>query len=137
MSSPRSSSPTDPRILGALGLRAGAPDAQVAARLRQLAGLAPDGPTDVGLWMRVVQGVETAVDHGAEKVDLALFAHGIASHAVVPPGEPEAERFGVEAWDRELGVGYAESDEALRMLAIERLAPRLWNAGLVHIVNYA
>ncbi|HMJ01977.1 MAG TPA: hypothetical protein VK506_03495, partial [Conexibacter sp.] len=74
--------------------------------------------------------------HGEEKVDLALFAHGIASHAIVPPGDPAEDRFGIPAWDRELGVDDGESDELLRMLAIERLAPRLWNAGLVYIINY-
>jgi len=127
---------TDFRILGALDLRDGAPDWAIAGRLRQLAGMSHGEPADVGLWMRLVEAIDDAVRHGEEKVDLALFAHGIASHAIVPPGDPAEDRFGIPAWDRELGVDDGESDELLRMLAIERLAPRLWNAGLVYIINY-
>jgi hypothetical protein len=126
----------DARILAALGLRDGAPDWAIAGRLRQLAGLPPDGPVEVGLWMRAFEAVDDAVRHGDETVDLAQFAHGIACHAIAPPGDRDEERLGVQAWDREFGVEGGESDELLRMLAIERLAPRLWNAGLVYIINY-
>lgn len=127
---------TDARIFQALGLAEAATDAAIAQQLRCLAGVPSDGSIDPALWMRVIQGIESAVRYSSERVDLALFAHGIASHAISAPGEPEEERFGVRAWDAELGVSDGESDEKLRELAIERLAPRLWNARLVYFINY-
>jgi hypothetical protein len=122
---------TDARILEALGIPADATEAGIAEGLRRLAGL-PSNGGDPALWMRVIAGVDAAVRHRDERVDLALFAHGIASHAIAP----DDGRFGAGAWDAELGVVDDEADERLRELAIEQLAPRLWDAGLVYIIDY-
>lgn len=127
---------TDARILDALGLPTGGTEAAIAEGLRRLAGLPPGGGRDPALWMRVLAGVDMAVRHGDERVDLALFAHGIASHAIAPLHDPDEERFGARAWDVEIGVADGESDERLRELAMDEIAPRLWDARLVYIINY-
>jgi hypothetical protein len=127
---------TDARILEALGIPADATEKGIAEGLRRLAGLPPVASGDPALWMRILAGIDVAVRHSDERADLALFAHGIASHAIAAPGEPSEERFGVEAWDLEWGVNDGESDERLRELAIDELAPRLWDARLVYIINY-
>jgi hypothetical protein len=125
-------------ILRALDLPVDATDAQIAEGLRKLAGLPPHGTTDDALWMRFVDGIELA-RHGAggARADLALLANRIVEHAIVPPEDPGEERYGTRAWDRELGVPYPESDERLRKFVIDVIAPRLWDAGLFYIVNYA
>ncbi len=42
--------------------------------------------------------------------------------------------FGTEAWDRELGAGFAEADEMLRGLVFDEIAPRLQAAGLYRLL---
>lgn len=127
----------DPRIFDALAIPRGASDAQVAARLRRLAGLPARGTTDPTLWVRFLEGIEVA-RHGAggARVDLALLANRVVEYAILPPGHADEGRWGEAAWDRELGTSPPYGDELLRMLVIERVAPRLWNAGLFYVINY-
>jgi hypothetical protein len=127
----------DPRVMDALGIAPDATDAQVAAQLRRLAGLAPDETTDAALWVRFAEGIDAARrGAGGARVDLAQLANRVVEYAISPPGFPQEDRCSEAAWDRELCTKPPDGDEFLRMFVIERLAPRLWNARLVYIINY-
>ncbi len=121
----------DVRVLEALGLLPTAADWQIAGRLRQLSGRSREDPTDVALWLRFYDGIELAREgpRGA-RGDEALLANRIVEHAIVPPGLPDEDRYGLLAWDRELGAPQPNADEELRRIVFEQIAPRLARAGL-------
>ncbi|HYV14832.1 MAG TPA: hypothetical protein VE972_02300 [Conexibacter sp.] len=124
-------------ILNALGLAGDLSDAQVAEGLRSLGGMPPQGTTDASLWGRFLEGIVLA-RHGAggARGDLAILADRVVSWAIVPPGLPGEQRWGAAAWDRELGLARAQSDDRLRMFVIDEIAPRLWDAGLFYVIDY-
>ncbi len=130
---------SDARVLAMLGLRSGADTSEVAGALRGLAGMSAAGTNDPALWARFVEAIVRARGDGRDdaRADLAELANRVVEHAVVAPGGPGEERYGSAAWDRELDVGPAASDEVLRALVIEEIAPRLWDAGLFHVIDYA
>lgn len=121
----------DPRILAALGLPVESSDVQIAEGLRRLAGHARAESPDVGLWMRFYDGIELA-RHGATgaRGDKALLANRIVEYAIVPPHHDGEERFGLDAWERELGHPDPNADEDLRRVVFDEIATRLERAGL-------
>jgi hypothetical protein len=121
----------DRRILAALDLPVDGDEAEIAEGLRRLSGLSSSAAPDVSLWMRLYEGIELS-RHGSTgaRGDTALLANRVVEHAIVPPDEDGEERFGSDAWDRELGVDRARSDDVLRRLVAEQIAPRLERAGL-------
>jgi hypothetical protein len=125
---------TDPRTLAAFDLPPDATGPQIAARMREIAGLPADPNTNVELWTRFLEMVEwvrtaTPVPRG----DIAEVANGIVSGAIVPPGRPDEARWGTVPWDHELGVPYAEADDVLRAFVFNEIGPRLEAAGLYHL----
>jgi len=121
----------DPRLAEALGIPANPSDDDVARRFRSLLRLPPDSD-DAARWVRFLEGVEVArtLRDDGPRGDRAELAHFTVGHAIVRPGEPAEDRYGIEAWDRELHVGVAEADDVLRELVIDEIAPRLARAGL-------
>jgi len=125
----------DSRILAALGLPVDGGEGEIAEGLRRLSGHASSTSADVPLWMRLYEGIELS-RHGSTgaRGDTALLANRVVEYAIIPPGADGEERFGSDAWDRELGVDRARSDDALRRFVAEEIAPRLERAGLYAIL---
>jgi hypothetical protein len=126
---------TDPRTLVALDLPPDPTGPQIAARMRELAGLPPDPDTNVELWMRFLDAIEWSHTNDPDpRCDRAELANGIVSWAIVPPGRPEEDRFGTIPWDHELGVPFPHADDVLRPLAYGEIATRLDAAGLIRLI---
>lgn len=125
----------DPRILSACDLPPDATGLQIAARMRELAGLPVDPGTNVELWERFLEMVEWVRNATPEpRGDIGEVAHGVASGAIVPPGHPDEDRLGEAPWDREVASTYDDADDVLRMLVIEEIGPRLEAAGLFRLL---
>jgi hypothetical protein len=125
----------DRRVARAVGLSDDLSDAAIARHFRTLLGLPADGTTDPLLWPRYLYGIELArTGPMGPRGDQAEFANNVVGLAAPGFGEPDEERFGLDAWDRELGVTRAKSDEILRHLAYEEIATRLERAGLYAIL---
>jgi hypothetical protein len=139
-SSPSSESPLgrwwerefDRRVARAVGLSDDLSHGAVARYFRTQVGLSPDGTTDPLLWPRYLHAIELA--RTSLRGDQAEFAENVMGLAAPGFGQPDEERFGLDAWDRELGVTRARSDEILRWLAYDEIAPRLERAGLYAIL---
>lgn len=125
----------DPRILAALGLPLDGDERGIADGLRRMLDDKQKAGSDTMLWKRFYDGIERARHSSTgARGDGALLANRIVEYAIVPPGEPEEERFGLDAWERELDHPRPNADEALRMLVIEEIGPRLERAGLYAIL---
>ena len=108
------------QVLEALDIPLDADDAAVARRLRRLLGAVPDESPDPPLWRRFVEMIAGTLDFpGGDDGDGAQLANSVVSCSIVAPGEPEEQRWGVEVWDRELGVTHAASDDILRRWGVE------------------
>jgi hypothetical protein len=119
------------RIFEALDIPQNADDAEVARRLRRLLGASPAESPDPELWRRFLDMIDGTLKFpGGYDGDGAQLANSVVACSIVPPGGREEERWGIEAWDRELGVPFAESDDILREFVIDEIAPRLVSAGL-------
>lgn len=122
------------RVLDALDIPRDADDAEVARCLRRMLGAASAEPSDAQLWRRFVDMIDgTLAFPGGDDGDGAQLANSVVASSIVPPGGRGEERWGVEAWDRELGVPFGESDDVLRELVIDEIAPRLARAGLYRL----
>ena len=125
---------TDPRTLAAFDLSPDPTGPQVAARMRELAGLSANPDTNVGLWTRFLEAVEWSHTCDPDpRRDRAELANGIVSSAIVPPGRPDEDRFGTIPWDHELGVDFAGADGVLRRFVFDEVGPRLDAAGLIRL----
>jgi hypothetical protein len=121
----------DRRVARAVGLSDDLSDAAIAAHFRARLGLPPTGTTDPQLWPRFLYGIELArTGPLGPRGDRAEFANNVVEWAAPGLNEPDEERFGLDAWDRELGVTDARSDDILRELAYEEIATRMERAGL-------
>jgi hypothetical protein len=125
----------NPRILAAFDLPPDATGAQIAARMRELAGLPADPDTNVALWERFIEGIELgrAASSADLRADLAELANGIVSWAIVPPGRSGEDRFGTIPWDHELGVPFPGADDVLRDFVFDEIGPRLGAAGIYDV----
>ncbi len=122
----------DARIAVALGLASDADEAAIAAFFRRELGLPPEGSTDPTLWARFLYSIELSrTGPFGQKCDEAELANNVVGWAVVTAGDPQEQRFGAGAWDRELGVEHARCDEILRSFAYSEVFQRLVSAGLV------
>jgi hypothetical protein len=123
----------NPQILAAFDLPPDATGAQIAARMRELAGLPPDPNSNVELWEHFIEVIEPGPNED-RRIDIAILADGIASLAIVPPDE---DRFGNIAWDRELGVPRPDpdDDDVLRTFVFEEVGPRLHAAGIYNVLH--
>jgi hypothetical protein len=125
----------DSQTLAAFDLPPDATGPQIAARMRQLAGLPANPNANVELWTHFLEAVEWSRTNDPDpRCDRGQLANGIASGAIVPPGRPGEDRFGTIPWDHELGVDFAGADNVLRMLVIDEIAPRLDAAGLIRLI---
>lgn len=122
----------DPRVIEAIGLAPESNEDEIAHAFRTLIGLPAHGTTNAAMWVRFLEAVEHArtLRPDGPRGDRAELAHFTVGYAIVREGQPGDDRFGMEAWDRELAVGFAESDDRLRMLVLDEIAPRLARAGL-------
>jgi hypothetical protein len=121
----------DRRVARAVGLSDDLSNEAIAQHFRALVGLPPEGTTDPLLWPRYLYGIELArTGPAGPRGDQAEFANNVVEWAAPGFNQPDEVRFGYDAWDRELGVTDAKSDDILRELAYEELAPRLERAGL-------
>jgi hypothetical protein len=126
---------TDPRTLAAFDLPPDPTGPQIAARMRELAGLPAKPDADVELWERFLDGIERVRTATPDpRADIGRFANGIVSWAIVPPDRSGEDRFGTTPWDHELGVAFAEADNVLRRLVSEEIGPRLDAAGLIRLM---
>jgi hypothetical protein len=124
----------DPRILDALDIPRGADDAEVGRCFRRLMGLTPEESLSPELWVRLLREIDATLRcPGGDDGDGAQLANSVVMGAVAPPGDPDEERYGIEVWDRELGVGFTESDTPMWELVGGKLAPRLAHAGLYRL----
>jgi hypothetical protein len=124
----------DPRILEALDIPRDADDAEVGRCFRRLMGLTPEASQNPALWLRLLERIDGTLRFpGGDDGDGAQLANSVVMGAVAPPGDPDEERYGVAAWDRELGVGFAESDTPMWELVGRDVAPRLARAGLYRL----
>jgi len=125
----------DLRVARAVGLSDDLSDEAIAQHFRTLVGLPSEGTTDPLLWPRYLYGIELArTGPGGARGDQALFANNVVEWAAPGFGEPDEDRFDYDAWDRELGVTGAKSDEILRRLAYDEIFMRLARAGLYQLV---
>lgn len=122
----------DSRVARAVGLSDDLSHEAVARYFRTRVGLPPDGTTDSLLWPRYLHAIELA--RTGLRGDQAEFAENVVGLAAPGWNQPDEERFGLDAWDRELGVTRAKSDDILRWLAYDEIAPRLERAGLYAIL---
>ncbi|HEX7289839.1 MAG TPA: hypothetical protein VF250_01820 [Conexibacter sp.] len=124
----------DPRILDALDIPHEADDAEVGRCFRRLMGLAPEESPNPELWVRLLGEIDATLRFpGGDDGDRAQLANNVVMGAVASPGDPDEQRFGIEAWDRELGVGFTESDTPMWDLVGGKVAPRLASAGLYRL----
>ena len=125
----------DRRVAAALGLVPDVDEGAIARHFRSMVGRSPEGSTDPRMWARYLYSIELARTgwHGA-RGDRAEFANNVAGWAIVLPDDPEAVRYGEDAWARELGVDRAGVDDILRHLAYAEIATRLERAGLYAIL---
>jgi hypothetical protein len=122
----------DPRIARVVGLSDDLSHEAVARYFRARVGLPPDGTTDPLLWPRYLHAIELA--RTGLRGDQAQFAENVVGLAAPGFDEPDEDRFGYDAWDRELGVTDGKSDDILRQLAYDEIFMRLAGAGLYQIV---
>jgi hypothetical protein len=126
---------TRTQILEALDISTDADDAAVARNLRGLLGVEPLESSDPQLWRRFVEMIDGTLSFpGGDNGDGAQLANSVVACCIVPPGGGEEQRWGVDAWDRELGVTRAASDDILREFVGDEIAPRLARAGLYRLL---
>jgi len=124
----------DPRILDALDIPRDANEAEVGRCFRRLLGLTPEESPDPALWARLLRQIDATLRFpGGDDGDGAELACSVVLSSVANSGDPDEERYGVQAWVRELGPAFAESDAMLWELVGRDVALRLAHAGLYRL----
>lgn len=125
----------DPRILDALDIPRDADDAEIGRCFRRLMRVSPEESPNPKLWARLLSMLDATLRFpGGDNGDGAQLANSVVMGAVAPPGDPDEARYGIEVWDRELGVGFTESDTPMWELVGGEIAPRLARAGLYRLL---
>jgi hypothetical protein len=118
-------------VLEALGIDRRASDAEIAATVRQLAGLRGDSPNSA-LWIRLLDGFtrEVLAPEHQQTSDLGDLSHGVVWGFAWP--DDDDVRWNLQAWGDELGTDDAAGIETfLLRLVAEKLGPALARKGLL------